>query len=152
VRARLVARVNATVWLELSGDAQPVPTRVRLGVLGVRPRIGLRLGAHGDGRDGSGRALVRDLRVLPGSRVTPGAAGLRLRWEGILPGQRTGTAVCRSGETARSGPDGALRGRCATQGAWASARWRLVYDPGVDDPGATAWLPAASAWTRPRIV
>ena len=141
--------VNAVVWLELRlPDA--ASTRIRLGVVGVRPRIDLVLGASADGRDGAGRPLIRDLRVLPGSILAPGMAGLRLLWEGKLPGDRTGTAVCRSAERVVSGPGGALRGACRTRGAWASARWRLVLDPGAG-PLSAPFLPARSAWVVPRI-
>lgn len=150
VEATVRAGANSIVILQLFSEAHAGPIEVRVGVLGVRPRITLRLGARPAGRDAAGRRLIRDLRLLPGSVVAPHAPGLRLRWEGILPGQRRATSVCRRDEGVVARVDGALRGRCSATGAWSSARWRLVYDPGTDDPGATAWLPATSAWKRPR--
>ena len=144
----VVPTVNAVVWLELR-IAEAEPVRVQLGVVGVRPRIRLRLGAQPDGRDSQGRALVRDLTVLPGSVIAPGVSGLRLGWEGILPGERRGTAVCRTSERVTSQEDGMLSGRCATRGAWGRARWRLVFAPATADPGATPFLAAASNWVYP---
>jgi hypothetical protein len=149
-RGALAGRVapvaNAVAWLVVDGDEHD---RIRLGVVGVRPRIDARIAARPDGRDARGRPLVRDLRLLAGSAVLPGVAGLRLSWEGILPGEREGTAVCRAAERVVSGAGGALAGGCRTRGAWAAARWRLVYDPGTADPGAAPFLPAASPWSRP---
>ena len=150
VTAVVEPAVNAVVWLELDGP-DVAPERIRLGVVGVRPRIALVLGARADGRDGSGHPLVRDLRILAGSVLAPGVAGVRLSWEGMLPGDRTGTAVCRSDERVVSAAGGALRGGCRTRGAWATARWRLVLDPGTGDPLAAPFLPARSAWTAPRV-
>ncbi len=150
ISAEVEPAVNAVVWLELtpSGEA---PQRIRLGLVGVRPRLQVSLGASNDGRDGTGRLLIRDLRLLEGSVVEPGIAGLRLTWEGRLPGDRVGTAVCRSSERITSGSGGRLRGGCRTRGAWSTARWRLVLDPGTLDPGAAPFLPAASAWVAPRV-
>ncbi|MGI9117522.1 MAG: hypothetical protein ACR2JV_07795 [Gaiellales bacterium] len=142
--------VNAIAWLEVT-PAGGVPERIRLGAVGVRPRIVLLLAARADGRDGAGRPLVRDLRVLPGSVIAPGITGLRLRWEGRLPGESTGTAVCRSSERIVSIAGGLLRGGCGTRGAWRAARWRLVSESTSGDPGATPFLPAASAWVTPRV-
>ena len=150
VTADVVPVANAVVWLEVAAP-DAATERIRLGVVGVRPRIALMLGARADGRDGAGRQLVRDLRILPGSELAPGVAGVRLAWEGMLPGDHTGTAVCRSDERVVSGAGGALRGGCRTRGAWASARWRLVLDPGTADPLAAPFLPARSAWTTPRV-
>ncbi len=141
--------VNSVAWLELQRTDDTEPVRVLLGVVGVRPRVVLRLAARPDGVDGSGRPLIRDLAIAPGSGV--GVPGLRLAWEGILPGERRGTAVCRVDERPLSGADGTLRGGCATRGAWAAARWRLVYAPGTDDVGSAPFLPAASPWVRPRV-
>ncbi len=146
LRGRMEPVANAVAWLVVDGDEDD---RIRLGVVGVRPRIEARIAARPDGRDARGRPLVRDLRLLGGSAVLPGVAGLRLSWEGILPGEREGTAVCRADERVVSGAGGALTGGCRTRGAWAAARWRLVYDPGTADPGAAPFLPAASAWSRP---
>ncbi|MGA0123132.1 MAG: hypothetical protein ACO3KD_09070, partial [Gaiellales bacterium] len=146
VRGRVVPAVNAVAWLVVDRDEVAA---VRLGVVGVRPRIVARISARPDGKDGSGRPLVRDLRLGPGSRIAPDFAGLRLSWEGILPGERVGTAVCRASERVVSGAGGVLDGGCRTRGAWAAARWRLVYDPGTDDPGAAPFLAGTSAWSRP---
>lgn len=143
--------VNAVAWLVLD-DGFGTPQRIRLGVVGVRPRIRLRLGAGRDGMDAQGRALVRDLALLPGSVVAPNQAGLHFTWEGILPGERRGTAVCRSGERVLSTTAGQLRGSCATRGAWSRARWRLVYDPGTSDLGSSPFLAATSAWVQPRLL
>ena len=140
--------VNAVAWLEVETDGVE-PTRVRLGVVGVRPYIRLRLGASPDGHDQQGRPLVRDLVVLPGSVLTPRIEGLRLGWEGILPGESRGTAVCRSEERVVAANEGVLRGGCATRKAWSAARWRLVYDPGTDNPGATPFLAGVSRWVHP---
>ena len=146
----IVPLVNAVAWLELdSGPA--APQRIRLGVVGVRPQIRLRLAASRDGIDGQGRTLIRDLALLPGSVVAPGVAGLRLSWEGILPGERRGTAVCRRSERVLSASAGALHGSCVTRGAWSRARWRLVYDPGTNDPGGSPYLAATSVWVRPQL-
>ncbi len=145
-RGAIAPTVNAVAWLVIDGDDAAA---VRVGVVGVRPRIVARIAARPDGRDAAGRPLVRDLRLGPGSAVLPRVAGLRLSWEGILPGERAGTAVCRATERIVSGANGALAGGCRTRGAWAAARWRLVYDPGTDDPGAAPYLPAASPWSRP---
>ena len=142
--------VNAVAWLELA-PAGEATQRIRLGVVGVRPRIGLVLGARSDGRDASGRRLIRDLRILAGSTVAPGIAGLRLTWEGMLPGDRTGTAVCRSTERVISVANGRLRGGCRTRGTWSTARWRLVLDAGTANPLAAPFLPTASAWVVPRL-
>lgn len=150
VQADIAPVVNAVAWLALT-TADAAPTRIRLGVVGVRPRIRLVLGARGDGRDVMGHRLVRDLRLLRGSALEPGLAGLRLGWEGMLPGDRTGTAVCRTDERVTSGPGGVLRGGCRTRGAWATARWRLVLAPSSDDPLDAPFLPAASAWTLPHV-
>lgn len=150
VEATIVAGANSIVILRLASEAQVEPVEIRIGVVGVRPRIALRLGARSAGRDATGRRLIRDLRLLPGSTIAPGQSGLRLRWEGMLPGRRGATSVCRRVEGIVARVGGALRGRCAATGAWATARWRLVYDPGTDDPGATAWLAGTSAWVRPR--
>lgn len=146
LRGAIAPSVNAVAWLVIDGDEAAA---VRLGVVGVRPRIDARIAARPDGRDAAGRPLVRGLRLAPGSAILPRVAGLRLSWEGILPGERAGTAVCRATERVVSGADGALAGGCRTRGAWAAARWRLVYDPGTDDPGAAPYLPAASPWSRP---
>jgi hypothetical protein len=146
IRGAVAPAVNAVVWLVIDGDQAAA---VRVGVVGVRPRIDARIAARPDGRDAAGRPLVRDLRLVPGSAILPRVVGLRLSWEGILPGEQAGTAVCRATERVVSGADGALAGGCRTRGAWAAARWRLVYDPGTDDPGAAPFLPAASAWSRP---
>lgn len=146
LRGTVAPAANAVAWLVVDGDEGG---RVRLGVVGVRPRIDARIAARPDGRDAAGRPLVRDLRLVAGSAVRPGVRGLRLSWEGILPGEREGTAVCRAAERVVSGAGGALAGGCRTRGAWAAARWRLVYDPGTSDPGAAPFLPAASAWSRP---
>jgi hypothetical protein len=146
----IVPLVNAVAWLELdSGLVEP--HRIRLGVVGVRPQIRLRLAARRDGVDAQGRTLIRDLALLPGSVVAPGVVGLRLSWEGILPGERRGTAVCRRSERVLSANTGALRGSCATRGAWSLARWRLVYDPGTSDPGSSPYLSATSVWVRPQL-
>jgi len=142
--------VNAIAWLVLDSGVE-APQRILLGVVGVRPRIRLSLVARRDGHDGRGRTLIRDLSVRAGSVVAPGVAGLHLSWEGILPGEQRGTAVCRSSERVISTGTGNLRGGCATRGAWLQARWRLVYDPGTSDLGASPFLSAASAWVRPRI-
>jgi hypothetical protein len=150
VTGSITPTVNATAWLELTPVGEATQ-RISLGLVGVRPRIVVRLGARADGWDAAGHALVRDLRVLPGSVVAPGVAGLQLTWEGRLPGDRTGTAVCRSTERITSGTRGRLRGGCRTRGSWSSARWRLVLDPGTTDPAAAPYLRAASAWTVPRI-
>lgn len=146
VRGVVAPAANAVAWLVVDGDEA---ARIRLGVVGVRPRIDARITARPDGRDARGRPLVRDLRLVAGSAVLPGVAGLRLSWEGILPGEREGTAVCRAAERVVSGSGGALSGGCRTRGAWAAARWRLVYDPGTTDPAAAPFLPAASPWSRP---
>jgi hypothetical protein len=150
ISADVTPIVNARAWLEVvpAGEAAQ---RIELGLVGVRPRIRVVLGARADGRDGSGRRLVRDLHLMPGSVVAPGVAGLRLTWEGMLPGEHTGTAVCRSAERVTSGTSGRLVGGCRTRGAWAAARWRLVLDPGTADPAAAPFLPAASAWVAPRL-
>lgn len=150
IEATVQAGANSVVVLRLVAEEQTTPVEIRVGVLGVRPRIAVRLGARSAGRDAAGRRLIRDLRLLPGSAIAPHARGLRLRWEGILPGQRRPTSVCRRDEGVVAAANGALRGRCNATGAWSSARWRLVYDPGTDDPGTTAWLPAVSGWKRPR--
>ena len=150
IAADVVPEVNAVVWLEVATADRPA-VRLRLGTVGVRPRIRLVLAAAPDGSGALGRPLVRDLRILPGSLVLPRLPGLRLTWEGRLPGERQGTAVCRTAERVVAGPGGVLRGGCRTRGAWASARWRLVADPGAGGVGATAYLPAASAWVQPRI-
>ena len=141
---------NSMAWLE-GVDRNGDPVRIRLGLIGVRPRIRLLLGARPDGRDAAGRALIRDLRILPGSAILPRRAGVRLTWEGRLPGDGAGTAVCRSDERVVSGRGGALRGECLTRGAWAAARWRLVADPGSTDPAAAAYLPATSSWVAARV-
>jgi len=146
----IVPRVNAVAWLELA-NGLATPQRIRLGVVGVRPQIRLRLTASRDGVDAKGRTLVRDLALLPGSVVAPGVAGIRLSWEGILPGERWGTAVCRRSERVLSAKAGALHGNCVTRGAWSHARWRLVYDPGTNDPGSAPYLSATSAWVRPQL-
>ena len=150
IAADVTPTVNAYVWLEvaLQGEAAQ---RIALGLVGVRPRIHVVLGAQPDGHDGGGRRLIRDLRILSGSVIAPGVAGLRLSWEGKLPGDRTGTSVCRSGERVTSRVNGRLRGSCRTRGAWAAARWRLVLDPGTANPAAAPFLPAASAWIVPRL-
>jgi len=150
VAAGITPTVNARVWLEvaLAGEATQ---RIDLGVVGVRPRIRVVLGARSDGRDGGGRELIRDLRILSGSVIAPGVAGLRLSWEGMLPGDRTGTAVCRSAERVTSRAQGRLLGGCRTRGAWASARWRLVLNAGTSNPAAAPFLPAASAWVVPHV-
>ncbi|MCX6391716.1 MAG: hypothetical protein NTX95_04390 [Actinobacteria bacterium] len=150
IAADVTPTVNAHVWLEvaLQGEAAQ---RIALGLVGVRPRIYVVLGAQPDGRDGGGRRLIRDLRILSGSVIAPGVAGLRLSWEGKLPGDRTGTSVCRFGERVTSRVNGRLRGSCRTRGAWAAARWRLVLDPGTANPAAAPFLPAASAWIVPRL-
>ena len=150
VSADATPTVNARVWLEVA-PADEAAQRIELGLVGVRPRIRLMLSAQADGRDQGGRALIRDLRLLSGSVIAPGVAGLRLSWEGMLPGDRTGTAVCRSAERVTSAPDGRLRGGCQTRGAWAAARWRLVLESGTDDPAAAPFLSAASAWVVPRL-
>ncbi|MGI9187146.1 MAG: hypothetical protein ACR2J9_06450 [Gaiellales bacterium] len=150
VASDIVPTVNAVAWLELAPTGEPTQ-RIQLGLVGVRPRIVVRLGATADGRDTNGHALVRDLRVLPGSILAPGVAGLQLTWEGRLPGDRSGTAVCRSSERITSGSRGQLRGGCQTRGSWSSARWRLVLDPGTTDPAAAPFLPSASAWTAPIV-
>lgn len=142
--------VNAVAWLEVTPTLAPTQ-RIRLGLVGVRPRIQLVLGAQRDGRDASGRALVRDLRILTGSLIAPHVAGLRLTWEGRLPGEPTGTAVCRTEERVTSGVQGRLHGGCRTRGAWGTARWRLVLDPGTANPAAAPFLPTTSAWVRPSI-
>lgn len=146
----IVPLVNAVAWLELDGGLA-APQRIRLGVVGVRPQIRLRLTASRDGIDAQGRTLIRDLALMPGSVVAPGVAGLRLSWEGILPGERRGTAVCRRSERVLSANTGALRGGCETRGAWSHARWRLVYDPGTNDPGSSPYLSATSVWVRPQL-
>ena len=146
----IVPLVNAVVWLELDSGLA-APQRIRLGVVGVRPQIRLRLAASRDGVDGQGRTLIRDLALLPGSVVAPGVKGLRLSWEGILPGERRGTAVCRRSERVLSTNAGALRGSCVTRRAWSRARWRLVYDPGTNDPGSSPYLSATSVWVRPQL-
>ncbi len=146
----IVPLVNAVAWLELD-HGLAAPQRIRLGAVGVRPQIRLRLAASHDGFDGQGRTLIRDLAVLPGSVVAPGVEGLRLSWEGILPGERRGTAVCRRSERVLSADAGVLHGNCATRGAWSRARWRLVYDPGTNDPGSSPYLSAASVWVRPQL-
>ncbi len=148
VAAVVEPTVNASVWLELTPVGEATQ-RIRLGLVGVRPRIVVRLGARADGRDGAGRALIRDLRILDGSVIAPGVSGLQLSWEGRLPGERSGTAVCRSSERVASGARGRLRGGCRTRGSWSTVRWRLVLDPGTSDPAAAPFLPAASAWTAP---
>ncbi|MSO46600.1 MAG: hypothetical protein EXQ67_00725 [Thermoleophilia bacterium] len=140
--------VNAVAWLVLESGFE-APQRIRLGVVGVRPQIQLRLAASRDGVDAQGRALVRDLTLLAGSVVAPGVAGLRFSWEGILPGEQRGTAVCRSGERVQSVDAGLLRGGCSTRGAWSRARWRLVYDPGTSDLAASPFLRTNSHWVRP---
>ena len=146
----IVPLVNAVAWLELDSGLA-VPQRIRLGVVGVRPQIRLSLTASRDGIDAQGRTLIRDLALLPGSVVAPGVAGLRLSWEGILPGERRGTAVCRRSERVLSASTGALRGSCVTRGAWSRARWRLVYEPGTNDPGSSPYLSATSVWVRPQL-
>ena len=146
----IVPLVNAVAWLELDSGLG-APQRIRLGVVGVRPQIRLRLTASRDGIDAQGRTLIRDLALLPGSVVAPGVAGLRLSWEGILPGERRGTAVCRRSERVLSASTGALRGSCVTRGAWSRARWRLVYEPGTNDPGSSPYLSATSVWVRPQL-
>jgi hypothetical protein len=146
----IVPLVNAVAWLELDSGLA-APQRIRLGVVGVRPQIRLRLAARRDGVDAQGRTLIRDLTLLSGSVVAPGVAGLRLSWEGILPGERRGTAVCRRSERVLSANTGALRGSCATRGAWSLARWRLLYDPGTSDPGSSPYLSATSVWVRPQL-
>jgi hypothetical protein len=150
VTGSAVPAVNAVAWLEIVPPGE-APQRIRLGLVGVRPRISVALGARPDGHDASGRALLRDLRLLPGSVLAPALAGLRLTWEGRLPGDRTGTAVCRSTERIISGERGRLHGGCRTRGSWQAARWRLVLDPGTRDPMAAPFLPAASAWVVPRV-
>ncbi len=150
VHGTIVPLVNAVVWLELR-IGEEATQRLRIGVVGVRPRIDLRLAARPDGLDTRGRLLVRDLTLLRGSQIAPGIPGLRLTWQGILPGERTGTAVCRTGESIVSTARGAIAGSCSTRGAWSRARWRLVHDPGTSDPGAAPFLAAASAWIRPRL-
>jgi len=148
--ADITPAVNARVWLEVAVPGEATQ-RIGLGLVGVRPRIHVVLGARSDGRDGGGRRLIRDLRILSGSVITPGVAGLRLSWEGMLPGDRIGTSVCRSSERVTSRAGGHLRGGCRTRGAWATARWRLVLDPGTANPAAAPFLPAASAWIVPRL-
>ena len=150
IAADVTPTVNAHVWLEVAVQGEAAQ-RIALGLVGVRPRIHVVLGAQPDGRDGGGRRLIRDLRILSGSVIAPGVAGLRLSWEGKLPGDRTGTSVCRSGERVTSRVNGRLRGSCRTRGAWAAARWRLVLDPGTANPAAAPFLPAASAWIVPRL-
>ncbi|MEI6689812.1 MAG: hypothetical protein WCN97_10720 [Thermoleophilia bacterium] len=150
VTAEITPTVNARVWLEVARAGEAVQ-RIDLGVVGVRPRIRVVLGARADGRDGGGRKLIRDLRILAGSVIAPGVAGLRLSWEGMLPGDRSGTAVCRSAERVTSRAHGRLLGGCRTRGAWAAARWRLVLDSGMSNPAAAPFLPAASAWVVPRV-
>lgn len=150
VRAVVEPQANAVVWLEVAARDGSTE-RLRLGVVGVRPRIDLVLAASPDGRDGAGHRLIRDLRLLAGSAILPARRGIRLTWEGRLPGEREGTAVCRTAERVVSRAGGALRGGCRTRGAWSAARWRLVADPGGSDPGSTAYLPAASAWVAARI-
>ena len=148
--AEVTPTVNARVWLEVA-PADEATQRIELGLVGVRPRIRVVLSAQPDGHDQGGRALIRDLHLLSGSVIAPGVAGLRLSWEGMLPGDRTGTAVCRSVERVTSGGNGRLLGGCKTRGAWAAARWRLVLESGTDDPAAAPFLPAASAWVVPRL-
>lgn len=150
ISGTITPTVNAVAWLVLDSGLG-APQRIRLGVIGVRPQIRLRLAASRDGLDVHGRTLIRDLTVLAGSTVAPGVAGLHFSWEGILPGERSGTAVCRSRERVRSKANGALRGGCGTRGAWSRARWRLVYDPGTGDPGSSPYLAATSVWVQPRL-
>ena len=73
----IVPLVNAVVWLELD-NGLAAPQRIRLGVVGVRPQIRLRLAARRDGVDAQGRTLIRDLALLPGSVVAPGVASFEL--------------------------------------------------------------------------
>ena len=150
VSGDITPTVNAVAWLVLESDLG-VTNRIRLGVVGVRPQIRLRLAATRDGLDARGRTMIRGLKVLPGSIVSPGMAGLRLCWVGILPGEQRGTAVCRSSERVLSGAAGILHGGCGTRGAWSKARWRLVYDPGTTDLAASPFLAAASVWVRPQL-
>lgn len=150
VSGDITPTVNAVVWLVLDSDLG-APERIRLGVVGVRPQIRLRLAATRDGMDAHGRTMIRDLKVLTGSAVAPGMAGLRLSWEGILPGEQRGTAVCRTSERVLSAAAGLLRGGCATRGAWSRARWRLVYDPGTTDLAASPFMAGTSVWVRPRL-
>jgi hypothetical protein len=150
LRGAVAPLVNSDAWVVVE-RADGEVERHRIGLVGVRPRIALRLVATPDGRAADGRRLVRDLRVAHGSAVEPGIGGLRLAWEGILPGEREGTAACRTSERVASAADGRLRGSCATRGAWSSARWRLAFDPGTDDPRATPLLAGSSAWRRPAL-